>query len=193
MSYEDGPDEEQEEQFVPAKILPPDPLTVILPPEILSQLVENAAQRLANSLEREAKQHVHKMIEREFKVQMKEHIRRSFEEYIATAMDRKRKKTDEWGTETGSAVSFSELMKSEWQAYIHAKVNDRGEPGSYNDKMTRIEWFVKKHALEQLSADSKVAIDSLTAEARKMIQGSVSRYIAEQLTPTVSVKPMQIG
>jgi hypothetical protein len=80
------------------------------------------------------------------------------------------------------------MLLKQFNEYLEEQVDEKGEKGGYSRTgLRRSQWMLNKLAHEPLQAAVEETVKKIADEAKKQVQASVARYIAEQLTPTVNV------
>lgn len=188
-------DEDEMEQE-PVKSGVTEPLVVELPPDVIDRLLDNVASRLAGSLMKKATERIDKMLDELFETRIEAAMAAKCDTFMADYMAKPRRKTNKYGEPVPgeASESFSEIVMAGWNGYLIERVDSSGNStgSSYSKECTRVEWIIKKYAMEHLVEESKKAAAMVSAEAKKVVQASVAQYIAEQLTPSVRVNPMQL-
>lgn len=105
-------------------------------------------------------------------------------------------KTSQWGERTGKPTSLREMLLKQNEDFLAEKVRNDGNATGYRDggkAKTRGEWAVLKMANQAMKEAVEETVAKISTEAKKQVQASVSRYIAEQLTPAISVPAPQLS
>lgn len=100
-------------------------------------------------------------------------------------------KTDYYGHPTGQSESLIEVLTKKFGEYLDQSVDDNGQPSSYSKSLKRSQWMLNKLAHEPLQKAIEETVQGIAKKAKEQIQSSVSRYIAEQLAPTISVPQLK--
>jgi hypothetical protein len=100
------------------------------------------------------------------------------------------RKTNNYGEETGGSITMRELLIERFDKYLTAKVNNRGEE-SYNGDTTRAQRMLDDLIKKPLQDAVTETVKKIADKAREQVQASVSRYIAEQLSPTISAPQLK--
>jgi hypothetical protein len=103
------------------------------------------------------------------------------------------KKTNEYGEPIGSETSIREMLLAQFKEYISEPVDSEGRRESYsrNGSLTRSQYIINKMAHGPLMDAVQETVKKIGEEAKKQIQASVSKYIAEQLTPVIHVPQLR--
>ena len=96
----------------------------------------------------------------------------------------------QWGGKTGKKTTPMEYFGELFSQYLKQTVDaDKGQESTYSGSITRTAYIVRSMAIKPLNEAIKEKVGAVAAEAKKQIQDSVSRYIADQLTPTIPTVP----
>ena len=97
-------------------------------------------------------------------------------------------KTNTWGEKTGESYTIRELLLDRFRLYLDAKVDPKsGAEGSYSGNIRRVDFMLNQLAHKPLQAAIDETVKTFSDQAKTAIQANVSRYITEQLAPTISV------
>lgn len=97
-------------------------------------------------------------------------------------------KTNTWGEKTGESYTIREMLLDRFKLYLDDKVDAKsGAESSYSGSIRRVDFMLNQLAHKPLQAAIDETVKAFSAQAKAAIQANVSRYIAEQLAPTISV------
>jgi hypothetical protein len=148
-------------------------------------IANNLAQQLAPEIKKIIRRQVEETILEAAKGQFSKHAEKMTQEFF----EREFTKTDTWGQKTGEKVSPIEHFGKLFIQYMGQKVDDKGNESTYSGTVPRTVWIMQKLAIEPLNAAIKDQVGKVAAEAKQQITNSVSRYIADQLTPQIPSAP----
>lgn len=151
-----------------------------------SLIADNLARQLAPQIEKVVKQRVEETILKAAKGEFAKHAKNLTQEFF----EKEFFKTNEWGSKTGEKVSAIEHFGRLFVQYMNQKVDGTtGADSTYSSAIKRTEYIFRSMAIEPLNAAIKEKVAEVAAEAKKQVQASVSRYIADQLTPSIPSVP----
>lgn len=146
---------------------------------IIAKLVAALTTRLEASIKTQVETKMLKKINAEFD----ELARKQVEDYFMKQV----KKTNSYGEPTGEQTNMRDLLAKKFQEYMSQKVDSKGNPSSYSDGLPRSQQMLNQLAHKPLQEAIDETVKGIAAKAKEQIQQTVSRYIAEQLSPTISV------
>ena len=151
--------------------------------QIEQQIVAKIESRLESTITKLVQTTVEKLADKQFDRLAKAKL----EEFFVKS----HQKTDYYGSPTGESVSLVQVLEKKFADYLEQSVDDNGQPSSYSESLKRSQWMLNKLAHEPLQQAVNETVKSITAKAKEQIQASVSRYITEQLAPTISVPQLK--
>jgi hypothetical protein len=149
---------------------------------------------IAKNIERAVSGPIQKVIERRVEATILEAAKGEFEKHAqrlaAEFFEKDFFKTNEWGTKTGEKLNPIEHFGRLFTQYLNQKVDAKsGSESSYSESITRTSYIFRSMAIAPLNEAIKEKVGQVAAEAKKQIQDSVSRYIADQLNPQIPPVP----
>jgi hypothetical protein len=196
MSWEDNEEEEVTELDAspePPAELPKGAITITLQLDqylssgTLEDLIStNLTRQLTPLIEKVIKQRVEETILKAAKGEFAKHAKQLCHDFFEKDFF----EHDRWGSKTGKKTSVIEHFGELFRQYMEQKVNPKnGEESSYSDTIRRTEYIFRSMAINPLNEAIKEKVGQVAAEAKRQIQDSVSRYIADQLSPQMPTVP----
>lgn len=168
-----------------------------LTPAQVKYVLDSAALKVATWMRETAHKKIDKIISDEtakiFDASARVIITEKAKTFLQDFIDKPRDVTNTYGEKTGQKVTFSERVLKEWGDFMKQPVNARGEPGSYNDRTTRAEYLIRGIVDKDMKDATTAAVAQISSEAKKQVQATVARYIAEQIMPNISVPKVEGG
>lgn len=146
---------------------------------VVKSLVNSLQKQISNAVKDAVETKVLELAEAQFQALAAEKL----EEFFTKA----HRKTNTWGEPTGQSYSVRELLMDKFSEYLSERVDHEGRASSYNGNMARSQWLLNTLAHKPLRAAIDETVKGIADQAKAQIQATVSRYIAEQLAPTISV------
>jgi hypothetical protein len=148
---------------------------------------------IAKNIERAVSGPIQKVIEKRVEATILEAAKGQFtahaEKMTAEFFEKEFFKTNQWGSKTGEKTNALEMFAQMFREYLGIKVDDKGNETGYDKNTTRAAFLLRQLAIEPLNAAIKEQVGKVAAEAKTQITNSVSRYIADQLTPQIPAVP----
>ncbi|NUB12682.1 hypothetical protein GAY28_08150 [Azospirillum brasilense] len=188
MSHDDDY-EEDETADVKAEELPKGAITVTINVDqwLNGSLQDVVVKSLVNSLQKQISGAVKEAVETKMLELADQQFQALATEKLEEFFTKAHRKTNGWGEPTGQTYSVRELLTDRFQQYLGEKVDSDGRPSSYSGSLPRSQHMLNTLAHKPLQEALNETVKAFTAQAKTQIQASVSRYIAEQLAPTISV------
>lgn len=146
---------------------------------IANALVDKVAGMLVKNVQEIVKERVLAMADEKFDALAREKMTEFFL--------KEHKKTTQWGDPTGEAFTMRELLLDRFQKFMAEKVDDKGNASNYSGNLPRSQWLLNTLAHKPLQEAINQTVTDIREKAKTAVQASVSRYIAEQLSPTINV------
>jgi histone H3/H4 len=196
MAWDDDFEEEATELDVspePPAELPKGAITITLQLDkylssgtLESLIADNIARQISGDIKKVIQQQVEATILKQAKGEFAKHAKR----LCADFFEKEFFEHDRWGGKTGKKTSVVEHFGELFKQYMDQKVSPKnGEESGYSDGIKRNEYIFRSMAIAPLNQAIQQKVGEVAAEAKKQIQDSVSRYIADQLTPTLPAVP----
>jgi hypothetical protein len=150
---------------------------------IVNQIVVALSDKLEDGVTKLVQQRIEALAREQFDAL----ARAKVQEFFTMA----HRKTNTWGEPTGEAVSLREILLDKFRAYLDENVDEKGQVSSYSKSMKRSQWMLNELAHKPLHDAVDQTVQSIAAKAKEQIQASVSRYIAEQLSPRIEVPQLK--
>jgi hypothetical protein len=148
-------------------------------------IANNLSKQISSSLEKVIRARVEQTILDMAKGEFEKHTQQMVQKYF----EKDFYKTNNYGQKTGEKISLVEYFGNLYQEYLAKKVDTKGNESSYNEGVPRVVYFMQKLAIEPLNEAIKQQVGQVAVKAKEQIQNSVSRYIADQLTPQMPTVP----
>ena len=147
----------------------------------LNRAIDLAVARLLKPIEKVAAQRI--------EARIADGIKARCDEVVTALLDREFKPVDEFGNPTGATSTLMAAARKEISSYMTERVDNNGN--TYRDSYgrdsqpRRIDWLVGKVAKPELDTAMKEAVAGVTKEARAQVQAIVTRFMTDQLAPTI--------
>jgi hypothetical protein len=189
MSYFDEDDMEE----IAAGEVKVNPKGVTATVNLGDQAIEGIANGIAFRLEQAIARKIEKAISDKVDRLVDEAVRKIIgdraEALVREALDKPRQKTNEWGMPTGTTVTFAELIPNIVDSYLNTKVDEKGNPSTYNDnKRTRMGWIIAEHVRAHIDPVTTSAVATVTKQARDVVAQRIATFMSEHLVPAIEVK-----
>lgn len=99
--------------------------------------------------------------------------------------------TNKWGEKTGTEVTIREMIVERFAAYLNQRLDSKGRDERSDTYPTRMDWLLRRLCDEPLQDAIDERVGAIAKTAKDRIQANVSRYIAEQLAPEISVPKIE--
>lgn len=196
MAWDDEEDEELTELDAspePPAELPNGAITITLQLDkylgsgtLENLIAENLTRQLTPLIEKVIKQRVEETILKAARGEFSKHAKKLTQEFFEKEFE----EHTQWGSKTGKKTTPMEYFGELFNQYMRQTVNaENGQDSTYSGAVTRTAYIVRSMAIAPLNAAIKEKVGEVAAEAKKQIQDSVSRYIADQLTPQMPNVP----
>lgn len=192
MAYEDDYDDETTE--LDAVELPKGGISVTVNMDqwlsgslndvLVKSLVANMAGRVEKAVAAAVTEKVLALADQQFQALAEAKL----EEFFTKA----HQKTNTWGEKSGESYTIRELLLDRFKQYLDTKVDAKsGAEGNYSGSIRRVDFMLNNLAHRPLTAAVNETVKEIADKAKLQIQATVSRYIAEQLAPTISVPALK--
>jgi hypothetical protein len=157
-------------------------------------LEEIIAGRIADGLKTIMRDEIKKKVLATIDELAKESFQATAQQALTDFFERKMQKTDQWGNPVSKAESLQELFIKQFDTFINQKVRakDGAEVNYSSDpSVSRISYMISTMAHKPMQDAITEKVKEISDIARTQIQASVSRYITDQLAPTISVPQLK--
>jgi hypothetical protein len=197
MSWDDDPEEEEvtelEASPEPPAELPKGAITITLQLDKYlssgtqeSLIADNLSRQLAPQIEKVIRQRVEETILKAARGEFAKHAKKLTTEFF----EKEFHEHTQWGGKTGKKTTPMEYFGELFSQYLKQTVYaENGNESTSSGSISRTAYIVRSMAIKPLNDAIKEKVGEVAAEAKKQIQDSVSRYIADQLTPTIPPVP----
>ena len=196
MSWEDDEEEEVTELEAspePPAELPKGAITITLQVDkylsggtLENLIADNLSRQLSASLEKVIKQRVEETVLKAARGEFAKHAKKLTQEFF----EKEFFEHDRWGGKTGKKTTALEYFGELFRQYMDQTVDPKnGNDSTYSGAVKRTSYIVRSMSIEPLNEAIKEKVGQVAAEAKRQIQDSVSRYIADQLTPQMPSVP----
>ena len=197
MAWDDDSDEEETTELEatpePPVELPKGAITITLHLDqylssgTLEELIAtNLSRQLAPQIEKIIRQRVEETILNATKGEFAKHAERLTQEFF----EKEFHEHTQWGGKTGKKTTPLEYFGELFRQYLNQTVYpENGNESNSSGSISRTAYIVRSMAIKPMNEAIKEKVGQVAAEAKKQIQDSVSRYIADQLTPVIPPVP----
>jgi len=101
-----------------------------------------------------------------------------------------RQPTNAWGEQIGGTpMTIADQIPQKVEKYLTELVDDNGRSScSYgNNRLTRLDYMVRKIVITDLDVATKEAAKSVSDKAKQVVAAHVGRFVAEQMVPQIEV------
>ena len=163
--------------------------TVNLPDSALESIGAGIAHRLEISISRRIEKAVMAKVSELVDDGVRKVIGDRAEALVREILEKPRQKTNEWGTPTGPAVTFAELIPGIVSSYLNAMVNDKGIADNYSgNKVTRAAWIIATLVRQHVEPVTANAVATVAKQARDVVAQKIAAFVSEQMVPAIDAK-----
>lgn len=170
-------------------------ITITLPPYAGEHIVEAAAVKVRDGMEKRIDKAVAKVVEEvcdeAWRAAVFDRAKAAADAYLA----KPRTPTNQWGEAIPSEkpIAFHEQIPKIVEQWLNQPVDDKGNAerdhyGQPRGKQKRLDWMLRSIVTEPLKGETEKAAKTVEQEARKVVAAHVGKFVAEQMIPSIDMK-----
>lgn len=150
--------------------------------EVSDYSEDSLTQQIVEALATRAEEAIGEEIRRKVNATLNQIIIAKADEMVTEALTKPRSKCDQWGEQTGPAVTLAEYITAEFKRHMEQRVESDGRNADYNRGTPRKDWLIEQFAVKPIAKEVEVIITAIRQEAMDKAKMVVAELIASKLT-----------